>query len=251
MARSRESLSVSTRPSGTSILLDHLAPRFMSMSGDTGLTLLAEVCKQGRASRVASGSSDIFLAAPTRVRPGPPKLHFSKFRMAASSAFPLTPCCRSFVGIRDGTAPPTATFLALDPESQFWLHAATALCHMLLGIMTILIVIRLRYQANPNTGIFAVAAKLGIGSVTEARSDTTDPTVYISYPQTFDLVWILNILVVIIVALSLLGCGLERTHEGPRVTWFALVNVANVFWFYRALLAVSWDVLHSVSRLCF
>ncbi len=75
---------------------------------------------------------------------------------------------------------------------------------MVFGLITIILVFWLRHQVDPNAGIFAVFAKLGVGSVGRARSDHTNPTVYIEYPQTFDLVWILNTLVVFTVASSLL-----------------------------------------------
>ncbi|KAK3353965.1 hypothetical protein B0T25DRAFT_223613 [Lasiosphaeria hispida] len=131
----------------------------------------------------------------------------------------------------------------LDPAPLFWLHIATASCQMPSGIITIAWVVLLRHQNNPNAGIFTLAAKVGIGSVANKRSDHIDPTVYFDHPQIFDLLWVLNHVVVIIITSILLGFSLGHTQEGIRVMRADLVNVTNALWVYRTLLAVSQEDL--------
>ncbi len=73
----------------------------------------------------------------------------------------------------------------LDPAFLFWLEVVTASCQILLGVITIVWVVLLRRQSDPNAGIFALVAKVGIGSVGNKSSDHADPTVYISNIRNF------------------------------------------------------------------
>jgi len=127
----------------------------------------------------------------------------------------------------------------VDQARLFWLHAATVSYQIALGVITIVWVVLLRRQSDPNAGIFALAAKVGIGSVGNKSSDHKDPTVYFKHPKLFDFLWILNHVAVIITASILLGFGLGHTQEGLRVTRDDLVNAANALWVSRTLLAVS------------
>ena len=103
----------------------------------------------------------------------------------------------------------------LDPASLVWLDAATASCQIPLGVITIVWVVLLRRRSDPNAGIFAMAAKVGIGSAGNKSSDHTNRTVYIKHQKLFDFLWILNHFAVTIVASILLGLALGTKEALP------------------------------------